>query len=243
MLLPHRALSTGLRAACVCGLLLATALRADDGGFAATLSADQQVAAGLTGLTATERAALNRLIAAESAESRLAEGKVLSGTFGSRRTAAELKETGLDRLSDTELAKLNELIANATPARLKPKERPRLKDDDVISAKARPELHGSVSFTFGQGPGGTFRGADLWLSYSIPDYGLTLDFGLSRYSGGFLPYRYYPGDYFSPVISQGSLLLAPPDRLYRRDDFSSVTGRSFGAGLPWGSVSFSRSRY
>ena len=241
---PRRALSTALRAAVAGGLLLATSLlRAADGGFTSTLSADQQTAAGLTGLSPAEQAALDRFVAAEAEELRLAGGMVLSGTFVSRRTEAECQTTGLNRLTAAELAKLNELVANAAPSRLKPKERPRLKDDDVISAKSRPELHGSVSFTIGQGGGRTFRGTDLWLSYYIPDYGLSLSVGLSQYSGGFFPFGYYSGyDHWNPVF-RGPLLLDTPDRGFRNDDFSAVMDQSSRDAPAWGSVYFSRGRH
>ena len=241
---PRRALFAAVRAAGAGGLLLAaTLLHAVEGGFTTTLSPDQQAAAGLTGLSPAERAALDQLVASETAESRVAEGKVLSGTFASRRTEAERQAAGLDRLSEAELARLNEMVANVAISRPKPKERPRLKDDDVVSAKTRPEVHGSVSLTFGHGPGGSFRGADLWLSYYIPEYGLSLGFGMSRYTGGFLPYDYYnPGSFYWSPATRGPMLLEPDTRELRREDFSAVTGRSFRAASPWGSVSFSRSR-
>ena len=244
MLSPFRAPFAAWRAVVAVGLLLAASfLPADEIGFSSSLSPDQQAAAGLAALTTAERAALDQLVATEMSESRLAEGRVLSGTFASRRTEAERQAAGLDRLSADELSKLDELVANSSISRPKPKDRPRLKDDDVISAKPRNEVHGSVSLTFGHGPGGSFRGADFDITYSFPDYGLTLGFGLSHYSGGFLPYGYYPGEYYSSPVSRGPLLLDPPGRLYRRDDFSSVTGRSFRAATPWGSVSFSRTQH
>ena len=241
----RRALSAALRAASAGGLLLAaTLLYAAEEGFTTTLSPEQQTAAGLTKLSPGERATLDQLVAAEMSESRLAEGKVLSGTFVSRRTEAERQAGGLDRLNAAELARLNELVANTVVARPKPKERPRLKDDDVINVKAKPELHGSVSITFGRGAGGTFRGTDFWLNYTIPEYGLSLGFGMSQSSGGFLPnYYYYPGGYLSPATTRGPLLLDPPGSDFRREDFSTVTGRSFNAALPWGSVSFSHNRH
>lgn len=237
--------SAAVRAALAVVLLLAAAvLNAAEAGFSASLPPDQLAASGLTRLSPAERAMLDQLVATETDGSRLAEGKVLSGTFVSRRTGAERQASGLDRLSAAELARLDELVANAPVARPKPKERPRLKDDDVISAKPRPELHGSVSFTIGRGPFGNFRGTDLWLDYTIPEYGLSLGFGLSRYTGGFLPYDYsYPGSYAPGSTTRDAVLLDPTGRDFRRDDFSTVTGRSFTAALPWGAVSFSRSRH
>jgi hypothetical protein len=233
-----------LRAILAIGLLLAaTRLSAAEEGFIATLSAEQQAAAGLTGLTTAECAALDQLVAADQPDMRLAEGKVLSGTFVSRRTEAERKETGLDRLNAAQLARLDELVANATTLHPKPKDRPRLKEDNVINAKPRTEVHGSVSFTLGKGPGGTFRGTDVWLSYYIPDYGLSLGFGVSQYTGGFLPFGYYPGNYYMNPAARGTLLLDNPDRNFRRENFSSVTGQSFSATLPWASFNYSRSHH
>ena len=169
-------------------------LSAASGGFVGTLSGNEQAAAGLPALSAGERAALDGLVAAELAEVRQGEPHPPAGTFISRRTAAERTAAGLDRLTAPEQARLNEMVAAALAVRPKPKERPRLKDDDVISAERKPEIHGSVSFTYGWGGGGTFRAGSLWVDYFDPVSGLGVGIGLASISGdGF--YGYYP-DYY-----------------------------------------------
>lgn len=83
-----------------------------------------------------------------------------------------------------------------------PKERPRLKDNQVVSLKRRLEVHGGMSFTYGWASGGrNFREAGAWVSYFDPQSGLGLAFGLSRFSGdapysyGYYPYYPYASGY------------------------------------------------
>jgi len=59
----------------------------------------------------------------------------LAGTFVSRRSEAEQKSAGLDRLAPAELAKLDELVAAALPSTRSRKMRPRLK---TMMSSARP---------------------------------------------------------------------------------------------------------
>lgn len=241
---PSRPVLSLARRAAFAGCLLAAAtlLAAAEGGFITTLSPEQQTAAGLSTLAPAERAALDQLVASEMSESRLAEGKVLSGTFVSRRTETERREAGLDRLSAAELARLDELIVNALLSRPKPKERPRLKDDDIVSARIRPEVHGSLSLTYGWSGGRDFRGAELWLDYFIPEIGLSLGFGLTRYSGGFFQ-DYYPGRYDSRHSTRDPFLFDASRRSLLGDDFAYGSGESFRAATSWGSIGYSRRRY
>jgi hypothetical protein len=78
-----------------------------------------------------------------------------------------------------------------------PKERPRLKDNEVVSLKRRLEVHGGMSFTYGWASGGrNFREAGAWVSYFDPQSGLGMAFGFSRFSGDVpYDYGYYPGGY------------------------------------------------
>jgi hypothetical protein len=241
-MIPSRSqLGAVLRAVFAGGLLTAaTLLAATEGGFSSRLSTEQLDASGVARLTAEERAALDQIVATESSELRLLEGRVLSGTFASRRTAAEFEAIGLDRFTPDELAKLNELAASADISRPKPKERPRLKSDDVISTKRRPEVHGSLTLTYGQASGGrSFRGAALWLDYYIPEWNLSLGVGLSRYSGDAL-YGYYPGVYEGRYFRRDPFLFdaAQPGAFY--GDFPNGTGETFRVSNPWGSLSYSR---
>ncbi len=184
-------------------LMLATgALRAAEGGFTATLTAEQKTAAGVTTLTADERAALDQLVADDVAFARRENLTDLGSTFVARRTEADRKQAGLDRLSPEHLAKLNELVAAAIAARPTPKERPRLKESDVLSAKRRGEIHGSVTVAYGWGRGGReYRAGTLWLNYQDPDGRFGLGVGISTSDGdgfyGYYPGYYYPGGYYA----------------------------------------------
>jgi hypothetical protein len=215
-------------------LLLATGpLRAADGGFTATLSLEQKTATGLTTLTADQRTALDQLVADDLAFARRENLTDLGGTFVSRRTEADRKQAGLDRLAPEQLTKLNELVAAALATRPAPKERPRLKESDVLGAKRRGEIHGSVTVAYGWGRGGRdYRAGTLWLDYQDPDGRFGLGLGISTSSGdgfyGNYPGYYYPGGYYAdyyPGYYDTRYYTAPQvylDASYRvdgRDDF------------------------
>ena len=245
MTLPRLMPARMVRTACaICVLALGTgSSSAVEGGFTATLSRDQQTAAGLSTLTAPEQAALDRLVADELARLRAGDAKELAGTFVSRRTAAERKLAGLDRLTPDELAKLDELAAATFSARPKPKERPRLKEDDVISAKNQPEIHGAVSLTYGWAGGGhNYRATSLWVDYFDPATGLELGFGMTNFTGrGF--YDYYPGEYGSRYYYPGPAYYQSAGRNPMLEDFSRGTGQSFQTAAGWDSVGRDRRRH
>jgi len=217
-------------------LMLATgSLRAANGGFTATLSLEQKTAAGLTTLTDDERGALDQLVADDLAFARRENITDLGGTFVSRRTEADRKQAGLDRLAPEQLTKLNELVSAALAARPKPKERPRLKESDVLGAKRRGEIHGSVTVMYGWGRGGRdFRAGTLWLDYRDPDGRFGLGLGISTSDGdgyyGYYPGYYYPGGYYAdyyPGYYDTRYYTYAPSRVYLdasyradgRDDF------------------------
>ena len=215
-------------------LALTTPLSASEGGFGATLSLEQQSAAGLPILTAAERLVLDQLVAGELASVRKGEVPELTGTFVSRRTDAERTAAGLDRLSPAQLTKLNGLIAEALAVRPKPKERQRLKDSDVFN-QAKPQIHGSVTMAYGWGAGGRdFWGSSLWLDYYDPEKGFGLSVGLSNFSGdglfGYDPYYFGSRYYGGPLVY--------PDTFYRdgyRGDYFLGDGQSFRNQSDWGS--------
>jgi hypothetical protein len=177
-------------------LLLAAALHAAEGGFTATLSLDEKSAAGITTLSADERNALDLLVADDLAFARREKLTALDGTFVSRLSEASRKSAGLDRLSPEQLAKLNELVAAAIAARPQPKERPRLKDKDVLTRK-EGQVHGSVTVGYGWGSGGRVaRFGSFAVNYTDPSGRFGLGLGLSTFDGdGF--WGYYPG-YYTP---------------------------------------------
>jgi hypothetical protein len=193
-------------------MILATPLRAAEGGFAATLSTEQQAAAGLTTLTPEERTALDQLVAGDLASARRENLTDLGENFVARRTEADRKLAGLDRLTPEQLAKLNELVAAAMAARPTPKERPRLKESDII-VKNRPEFHGSVTVAYGWGGGGDMRAGSLWVDYYDPESRIGLGLGISTFEGdgyygypgygypGYYSSGFYPDYYDSPFYS------------------------------------------
>lgn len=170
-------------------------LRAAEGGFTATLATEHRAAAGLTSLSDDARQALDQLVADDLAFVRREGLTELDGTFVSRRAEAERKSAGLDRLTPEQLTKLNELVAAALAARPQPKERPRLKDSDVLGAKRRGEVHGSVTVGYGWGGGGrNSRMASLQLNYQDPEGRYGIGVGITTFDGdGF--WGYYPGYY------------------------------------------------
>ncbi|HEY8995255.1 MAG TPA: hypothetical protein VIM71_11375 [Lacunisphaera sp.] len=194
-MIPLRVIRSGMLLA---GLVLALGapLRAATGGFMATLSQEEQAAAGLTTLTALELAALDELVAGDLARARQLKTSALPGTLGTRHPGEKIAEAGLDRLTPEQLAKLNALVDEAVYNRPQPKDRPRLRDSDVLSEQGRLQVHGGMSFTYGWAGGGrNFRETSAWVSYYDPVTGLGLGFGFSNFTGDAL-YGYYPGDYY-----------------------------------------------
>lgn len=220
-----------LRAILFGGLLATTSLlRAGEGGFAATLSTNQQVAAGLTELSPVERVTLDLLVAGELAATRRADAPELAGNFDGRRTTAERQAAGLDRLTAAQLAKFNEFVAAALAAHPKPKERPRLKDSEVLAAARKNQIHGSVTVAYGWGGGRDLWAESLWLDYYDPESRVGIGIGLTNFnSSGFYGYapdyngggRYYAAAPVSfDVSSRGG----------GHGGFDFGEGQSFGGG-------------
>ncbi len=111
-----------------------------------------------------------------------------------------------------------------------PKERPRLKDNEVVSLKRRLEVHGGMSFTYGWASGGrNFREAGAWVSYFDPESGLGLAFGLSRLSGDVpYDYGYYP---YSPGYVRDGWFHTGPRTGYDVDLFWVRPGFSVDVGF------------
>ena len=211
--------------------VLAPSLRAE-GGFVATLSSDAQADAGLTGLSAAERAVLDQLVAQDVASAREQNITEFSSGFISRLTGEERTAAGLDRLTPTQLTRLNDLVAAALAARPRPKERPRLKESEVLTAARQPEIHGSITLAYGWGGGGTFRGESLWLDYYDPENHFGLSVGLNNFTGpGY--YGGYPNDYgYGPRYYNAAPFTYDTSD---RDDFLRGDGQSFSRGSSsWG---------
>ena len=225
-----------LRVALTVGLLVfASRSHAAEGGFATTLSAEQQTTAGLNKLSATERAALDQFVARELGQVRQGGLTAFNGTFVSRRTGLERQSAGLDRLTPAELTTLDELVATSLAAHPKPKERPRIKDSDVFNPPPKPEIHGSLSLTYGRGRGGrSFRGSSFSLDYFDPTTGLGLSVGLANYSGkGF--YSYYPDYYGWPDYNSELFYLESSAHGLSSESFRYGEGQSFRTMSAWDS--------
>ena len=216
--------------ALLAGLVLSAAgsLAVAEGGFTATLSTEQKSAAGLAELTDDQRNALDQLVADDLAFARREKLTVLEDTFVARRDETSRRQTGLDRLTPGQIAKLNELVAAAIAARPTPKERPRLKESDVV-VKRRGEIHGSVTVAYGWGAGGRdFRAGSLWLDYYDPDSRMSIGIGLNSSSGGYYP-GYYPS-YYPDRFYPGSSPFADYDAAWPVY-FSPTERGDFGSGF------------
>ena len=212
-------------------LVFVSSLPAAEGGFTATLSPEQQAAAGLTTLSEAQRAALNQVVARQAADAHQDSSYGSGATFVASCTEQERRQAGLDRLTPAQLEKLNELAAPALDSHPKPRERPRIRDSDVLNPATKPEIHGSIAVTYGRGSGGTtFHGSSLWLDYFDPSTGLGLSVGLESFTGRGFP-GCYPGYDDFPVAARG--ILAAPVAGPGRDDFVYGEGQSLRAPGSW----------
>lgn len=175
-----------------CGLWLAIA-GPTFAGFTATLSNADKTSIGLDGLAEDEWVALDELVAEDLAFARRENLKEFESPFMARLSETERKGAGLDRLTAEQVIKLNELVAAAIAKRPTPKQRPRLKESDVL-AKRRGEIHGSVTVAYGWDAGGRdYRAGSLWLDYYDPQTRVGIGVGITSSEGG--PGYYYPGYY------------------------------------------------
>lgn len=203
-----------------CMALSLAPLRAADTGFSATLSTGQRSATGVDQLTAEEITIVDLLVASDLATARQLRITTFGGRFSDRHNG---QKAGIERLDSDQLAQLDELIADTIAAQPLPKDRPRLKDNEVVSLQRRLQVHGGMSFTYGWASGGRdFREAGAWVSYYDPVSGLGLAVGFSQYSGDVLyPYGYYgSGPYY-------------PYAYNRAGWYGAVPGDTIGAELSW----------
>jgi hypothetical protein len=211
--------------AALIGCLLAlTSLRAAEGGFTATLSNEQKNVSGLVSLTPAELTALDQIVADEVGLARQQNLGEFSENFVARRSDEQRQLAGLNRLTAEQQARLNELVAAAIASRAKPKDRPRIRDSEVLLPARPPEIHGSVTLSYGWGRGGSIRGESLWLDYYDPESRVGIGVGIANYSGnGF--YDYYPSDgYGSRYAYDGAPLYYG---VSSREGFARGTGQSF----------------
>jgi len=209
-MIPFRIIRSGVL---LTGLLaaLAAPLPAAGGGFTAALTPEQKAEAGLATLSSGQLGALDRLVAVDIVRSRHIRLPALTDPYSQRYSAVETKEAGLDQLSPEQLAKLDGLIASAIaaappPPSLQPRERPRVRDGEILSEKGRMQVHGGMSLTMGWASGGrNYREVGAWVSYFDPVTGLGLSVGFSRSSGDM-----FGGSYGSNYSNDASYLYAAP---------------------------------
>ncbi|MBI2496831.1 MAG: hypothetical protein HYV75_02500 [Opitutae bacterium] len=118
--------------------------------------------------------------------------------------------------------------ASTGAARLKPKERPRLKESDVLAAGRENRIHGSVTVAYGWGGRGRDLWAEsLWLEYYDPESRVGLGLGLTNFQGdgfpGYCPDYRYGGGYYDrlPFYFETTYRGIP------RGDFAFGSGQCF----------------
>jgi hypothetical protein len=237
MITPHR---YQLAALLGCLLSVVGLMRGTESSFIATLSPQQQTAAGLAGLEPAECAALDRMVVEELSQTRRPGSLDGLSPFSVRRSAAERQTAGLFRLTAEQLDQLDEFVAAALETRPKPRERPRIKDSEILNVTKPVEIHGAITMGYGWGGGRSTRFGSLQLEYYDPVSGFSLSLGLATSSGNGY-YGLYPGSYglgpyaFAPEVWPG---MSPTSRPL---DFSLGAGAPFRT--PWArTVSDSRRR-
>ena len=192
-----------LRSASLAALLLLAAVPFAQAAteFLPALSDSDAKAAGLTHLSAAQKAALERLAERDITLAREGAVTAFSGGFTARRSDEELKTSGIDTLSRDERENLDALVARAIA------DHPMTYQAQAVTAPAKPavaapaaqtwslpppkwEIHGDVSMTVGVGShGSSFYGGGFDVFATDPSGKLTLGVGVSEYRGKgyFLP--------------------------------------------------------
>jgi hypothetical protein len=221
-----------LALACFAGGLMGMARAGEESEprFSSTLSPVQQAETGLDRLTVDNIAVIDALVRLDaSSATRLVRNNIRTTRFSARRTAHERDIAGLDRLTPEQLRKLDQFVALRIPA-------PVPADADLAYASVRldsttpiaikkpaPEIHGSVSLTYGWNRGGSIRGVDTSVTYIDPHKRYAITVGYSDYRGnGLASYPLYP--YAAPYLSPYSALnryppsYRPPSPVLSVDD-------------------------
>lgn len=193
----------------VLGLLpgaLASAAPTESSRFTDSLTAQQKTDAGLTTLSSDNVAVINALVRQDEAAVQLHNNQIRSTRFSQRRTDHERNIAGLALLSAEQLAKLDDFVGRRfapSPAPLMESVAPIVINTSAIETNnesRRPEIHGSVSLTYGWSKGGSVMGGDLTLYHVDPERRFSVFFNYSQYHGkGYMP-LYYPGDVYYPLV-------------------------------------------
>ncbi len=179
----------------VFALLISPARAGTSALFTAQLDATDHAAAGLTKLSADQRAALDAQIERELTVARQGDVVAFSRSFLQRRTSDQTAAAGLAALNPAERATLDRFVARAVaqrPAVIVPTLATGAKkaDDTVIETVTyKPQLHGEVTLTVGTaGSGRTFYGGSFTTVYDDPQRNFSVGFTYAEYHGKGLPY-------------------------------------------------------
>ncbi|MSU70474.1 MAG: hypothetical protein EXS39_06820 [Opitutaceae bacterium] len=172
----------------------------DDPRFSALLRPEQWIETGLAQFTADNVAVIDALVRVDQAARDFRNNIIGSTHFSQRRTAHERSIAGLDRLTPTQLEKLDNILAQHLARPQVPFDAalpcPRLIVEPLLTPSRPPEIHGEFSLTYGWGKGGSVRGGEAVFTYDDPAHRFSLLFGYSEYHGnGYVPF-YYPADSF-----------------------------------------------
>lgn len=200
--------------ALLAGLMIVIApLGAAQGGFTATLSAEQRAATGVALLTDDERSELNAIVAAEVALARQGDVAGFAGTFSSRRSDEERAAAGLAKLSPEEIAELDRLVAALIAAGPTVTNAPGRVMVSEGTQRDRLEVHGEVSYTMGWASGGrSFQGGSMTTTIFDRKTGSSVSFTYGRFDGDFFPaygcrYRDFP---VATTASRGNSVMRAP---------------------------------
>jgi hypothetical protein len=182
-------------------ILLASAallpLRAAEGTagrFSQMVATEERATVGLTKLSSDQLAALDALVRRDTvARGSLHADAAAPAAFSQRLTADERRVTGLAQLTPDELAKLDAAVerhASATLARTllaPPVYASRASRIETTEKKAKPEIHGSLSLSYGWGKGGySEKTAAMVVTIDDPSrrFGLAIGYAQTEVKGG-----------------------------------------------------------
>jgi hypothetical protein len=181
-----------------------------DPRFSSTLSPDQLKETGLDQLSTDNVAVIDALVRLDVAALRLRNNNIRSTRFSERRTDHERDIAGFGHLTPDQLAKLDQFVSLRIPAPVIPASADLSHASVSLDAvripykRPAPEIHGSVTLTYGGGKGGSFRGAESVLTYVDPSRHFAVTVGYSQYSGSGLGSYPYSNDggytpYYRPL--------------------------------------------
>ncbi len=182
----------------------------DEPRFSSTLSPAQQAETGLDQLTSDNIAVIDALVRLDVAALRLRNNNIRSTRFSERRADHERDIAGLGHLAPEQLTKLDQFVSLRIPAPVIPASADLSHASVSLDAvripykRPAPEIHGSVTLTYGGGKGGSFRGAESVITYVDPSRHFAVTVGYSQYSGSGLGSYPYSNDggytpYYRPL--------------------------------------------